>query len=82
MCILTMDEYIYTNKMDNRNNDWIYTKDHKRTNMQIRNPADFLDFLALLHLHDMRGKQQGKRQITRATGSKVSQINSALLQLS
>ena len=71
--------------MDNGNNDWIWTKDHNLTNMQIRNPADFLDFLALLHSHDMRDKQQGKCQIKRATACQVSQgkcqINSALLKL-
>ena len=50
---------IYTNKVDNGNNDWICKYEY------ANKKSDFLNFLALLHLHDMRGKQQGKHQITR-----------------
>ena len=31
--------------------------------MKIGNPVDFLDFLASTQLHNVRGKQQGERQV-------------------
>ena len=38
---------------------------HKRTNMQIRNPVDFLGFIASTQLHNIRGKQQGAFYLTK-----------------
>ena len=43
---------------------------NKQTNMQIRNPEDFLGFMASTQLHNIRGKQHGSHQ-----------VKSALLQL-
>ena len=50
--------------------------------MQIRNPADFLDFLALLHLHNMRDKQQSNKKLLLDQGFSGKASNKKRFKLS
>ena len=62
MCNLIKDQYVYTNKVDNGNNDWMCTKDPKQNNLQIKYHVVFLGFTASIQLCNIRGKQQGAHQ--------------------
>ena len=48
---------------------------HKRTNMQIRNPVDFLGFIASTQLHNIRGKQQGAFYLTKLNNENGNYID-------